>query len=56
MATLVNAQKLAEDIKGHAQDEAQRMLSEAQGRADLLLERTQARLGDVQREIDGLRL
>jgi cell division initiation protein len=56
MATLVNAQKLADDIKGQAQDEAQRMLSEAQGRADLLLERTQARLGDVQREIDGLRL
>lgn len=31
-------------------------MREAQGRSDLLLEKTQARLEDVQREIDGLKL
>jgi hypothetical protein len=29
---------------------------EAQGRSDLLLEKTQARVEDIQREIDGLKL
>jgi cell division initiation protein len=56
MTTLVNAQKLAEDIKTHAQEEGQRIVREAQSRAALLLERTQSRLADVQKEIDGLRL
>jgi cell division initiation protein len=56
MATLVNAKKLANDIKTHAQDEGQRIVREAQSRAALLLERTQSRLAEVQREIDALRL
>jgi hypothetical protein len=50
------AQKLADDITGNAEDEARRVLREAQSRSDLLLEKTQARLEDVQREIDGLKL
>jgi len=54
--TLMAAQKLADDIKSTAEHEAQRILREAQGRSDLLLEKTQARLEDVQREIDGLKL
>jgi cell division initiation protein len=54
--TLMTAQKLAEDIKAHAEEEARRVIRDAQGRSDLLLERTQARLEDVQREIDGLKL
>ena len=54
--TLIAAQKLADDIKSTAEHEAQRILREAQGRSDLLLEKTQARLEDVQREIDGLKL
>ena len=33
-----------------------RIIREAQGRSDLLLEKTQARLEDIQREIDGLKL
>ncbi len=55
-ATLMTAQKLADDIKSTAEEEGRRILREAQGRSDLLLERTQARLEDIQREIDGLKL
>ena len=55
-ATLMTAQKLADDIKANAEQEASRVVREAHGRSDLLLEKTQARLEDIQREIDGLRL
>jgi cell division initiation protein len=54
--TLTTAQKLADDIKANAELEAKRIVREAEGRADLLLQRTQARLEDIQREIDGLTL
>jgi cell division initiation protein len=54
--TLLTAQKLADDIKEGASQEAARILREAEGRADLLLQKSQARLEDVQREIDGLRM
>ena len=55
-ATLMTAQKLSDDIKAQAEQQAKAILREAEGRSDLLLEKTQARLEDVQREIDGLRL
>ena len=55
-STLITAQKLADDIRKNAELEAQRIIREAEGRSDLLLEKTSARLEDVQREIDGLRL
>src|SRR5881392_2142708 len=55
-STLMTAQKLSDDIKANAELEARRIIREAEGRSDLLLERTQARLEDIQREIDGLRL
>jgi cell division initiation protein len=55
-STLTVAQKLAEDIKVNADLEAQRIVREAQGRSEFLLEKTQARLEDIQREIDGLKL
>jgi len=65
--TLLTAQKLSEDIKATAENEARRIVSgaeaeakrimrETESRSDMLLEKTQARLEDVQREIDGLRL
>jgi cell division initiation protein len=54
--TLMAAQRLADEIKSQAEDEAKRIVQEAQGRSELLLEKTQARLEDVQREIDGLKL
>jgi cell division initiation protein len=53
--TLITAQKLADDIKAHAEHEAQRILREAEGRSELLLDKTQSRLEEIQREIDGLR-
>jgi len=55
-ATLMTAQKLADDIKANAQEEAHRIIGDAERRSDLLLEKTQARLEDVQREIDGMKL
>ena len=55
-ATLMTAQKLADDIRAGADQEAKRILRDAEGRSDLLLQKTQARLEDIQRGIDGLRL
>jgi cell division initiation protein len=55
-STLMAAQKLADDIKTHAEEEARRIIREAQSRSDLLLAKTEARLEDVQREIDGMKL
>ena len=39
-----------------AQNEAAIIVREAEGRADLLLQKSQSRLDEVQREIDGLRM
>jgi len=54
--TLLTAQKLADEIRGNAENDAKRIVREAEGRADLLLQKSQARLEEVQREIDSLRL
>lgn len=54
--TLMAAQKLADDIKASAEVEAGRIIRSAEERSGMLLEKTQARLEDVQREIDGLKL
>ena len=54
--TLMTAQKLAEDIKLTAEHQAQNLIKEAEGRSDLLRQNTQARIEDIQREIDGLRM
>jgi cell division initiation protein len=55
-ATLTTAQRLSDDIKTTAEKDAERIVREAEGRSELLLEKTQSRLEDVQREIDGLKL
>ena len=54
--TLVTAQKLSDDIRANADAQARQIVREAEGRSDLLLHKTQARLEDVQREIDGMRM
>lgn len=54
--TLISAQKVADDMRETAQAEAARILREAEGRAELVQQKAQARLEDVQREIDGLRM
>ena len=53
--TLLTAQKHADDVKEHAQTEAGLIVREAEGQRDLLLQKAQTRLEDVQREIDALR-
>jgi cell division initiation protein len=66
-ATMMTAQKLSDDIRATADAEAKRIISaaeadgkrllrEAESRSVLLLDKTQARLEDIQREIDGLKL
>ena len=55
-ATLIAAQQLAEDIKAAANKEAERIMREAESHSQLLLDKTQSRLEDIHREIDGLRL
>jgi cell division initiation protein len=54
--TLVTAQKVSDDIRANADAQAKQIIREAEGRSDLLLQKTQARLEDVQREIDGMKL
>jgi len=54
--TLLTAQKLADEIRANAEQDSKRILREAEGRAELLLQKAQARFEEVQREIDGLRL
>lgn len=53
--TLLTAQKMADEIKDQANEEAQKMLKEAESRADLIVQKSQSRVEDVQREIEGMR-
>jgi cell division initiation protein len=54
--TLLTAQRLADEVKENAQTQAGLILRDAEGQRDLLLQKAQARLEDVQREIEGLRM
>jgi cell division initiation protein len=54
--TLVTAQKVADDMRENATQEAARIISDAEGRADLLMQRTQARAEHIEHEIDALRI
>ena len=54
--TLLTAQRLADEIKDAAQNEARLVVKEAQGRADLLLQKGQVRLEEVERDINEMRL
>ena len=53
---LMTAQRVSDDIRSNADVQAQQILRDAEGRSDLLLQKTQARLEDVQREIDGMKM
>ena len=55
-STLVHAQRVAEDVRTNAAQEADRLVKEAQGRAELMMMAAQNRVEDAQREIDGLRM
>ena len=53
--TLVSAQRLADEMRETADRDAQRVMRDAEARADLLVQKAQSRHEDLQREIDGLR-
>ena len=54
--TMLHAQKVSDDLRTGAQLEAERIVREANGRAELLMAAAQNRQEDAQREIDGLKL
>lgn len=54
--TLMTAQRLSDEMKETAQTEAKLIVREAQGRSDLLLQKAQARLEEIERDINELRL
>ena len=53
---MVTAQRVSDDIRTNAETQAKQIVHEAESRSDLLLQKTQARLEDIQREIDGMKL
>jgi cell division initiation protein len=54
--TLLSAQKLADDMRENAAQEAARIVRDAETRAEMVIQKAHARLEDVQREIDGLKM
>lgn len=54
--TLLTAQRLADEVRTAAQNEGKMIVREAQGRADLLLQKAQARLEEIEHDITELRL
>jgi cell division initiation protein len=54
--TLLSAQKLADDLRENAAQEAARLVRDAEGRAEMVIQKAHSRLEDVQREIDGLKM
>jgi cell division initiation protein len=54
--TLVTAQKVSDDMKDNAQSEAKLIVREAQGRADLLLQKAQVRLEEIDHDVNEMKL
>jgi cell division initiation protein len=54
--TLLTAQRLADQIKENAETEAKTLIREAETRADLILQKAQARLAEVDRDISEMKL
>lgn len=53
--TLVSAQRVADEMRETAERDAERLARDAETRADLIIQKAQGRLEDLQREIEGLR-
>lgn len=53
--TLVSAQRIADGLRESAHLDAQRVVKEAETRADMLVQKAQLRFEELQREIDGLK-
>jgi cell division initiation protein len=54
--TLLTANRLSEELKEAAQTEGKLIVREAQGRADMLLQKAQVRLDELERDINELKL
>jgi cell division initiation protein len=54
--TLVTAQRLSQDIRANAETQARQIVRDAEARAELLLQSSQSRLEDMQRDIDVMKL
>ncbi len=54
--TLLTAQRLADEVKAAAESEGKMIVREAQGRADLLLQKAGSRLEEIERDINELKL
>jgi cell division initiation protein len=54
--TLLTAQRLSDELKESAQTEAKLIVREAQGRADLLLQKAQVRLEELDRDVTEMKL
>ena len=54
-STLMSAQKVADDMRENAAQESARIVREAEGRAEMVTLKAQARLDDAERAIDGLK-
>jgi cell division initiation protein len=54
--TLMSAQRVADDMRANASQEAACIVREAEGRAEVLMQKAHARVEDAQREVDALRL
>ena len=54
--TLLTAQRLSGELKEAAQSEARMIVREAQGRADLLIQKAQVRLEELDHDVNELRL
>jgi cell division initiation protein len=54
--TLMTAQKVSTDLRATAEEHGRQIVHDAEARSELLLLKTQGRLEDIQREIDGMRL
>lgn len=54
--TLLSAQKLADDLKANAAQEATRIVKEAEARGEVVLQKALAGVEEVKREIDALKM
>lgn len=54
--TLLTAQRLADQIRENAENEAKMILREVEGRADLAIQKAQVRLEEIERDITELKL
>ena len=53
-STLMNAQKIADDMRENAVKESERIVREAEGKAESLVQAAQGKIDAAQREVDGL--